>query len=134
MRSFLLLLPAGLMELLSVPPLRRKVSPSDGRGVLQTYPPPGPSDHPPPQWGRKEISRKFSRPDPVDTAHIGPQCLGDQDRTVRLLIIFPDRHQRAANRKARAVERVHKARGLLAVRAIARIHPPRLEVAAIGAG
>src|SRR5258708_6121528 len=97
----------------SLPHLRGKGSRSGGRG-------------------EEKCALESSR-DPVAAAHIGFQSIGDQDRTVRLLIILQDRNQRASDRKARAVQRVRETSVLFAGGTIARIHAAGLEVAAIGA-
>src|SRR5262249_1430004 len=54
---------------------------------------------------------------------------GDRDRAVLLLISLRHGDQRAADRDARAVERVHVA-NLAVLAAIARVHAARLELAA----
>src|SRR4051812_21069887 len=69
----------------------------------------------------------------LPTMHIGTQSFGNGDRPVLLLIVFHDGDQPAADRDARAVQRVHEARALLAGLPTARLHAPRLELAAIGA-
>src|ERR1051326_4418889 len=78
--------------------------------------------------------RTESRADPVEAAHIRPQRLGDEHRTVRLLIILQDRDKRAPNRKPGAVQRVYETGVLFALRSIACVHAAGLEVAAIRAG
>src|ERR1700730_3267883 len=67
--------------------------------------------------------------DHLEPAHIGLQHIGYRDRAVLLLVGFHDRDQRAADRGAGAVQRMHEAR-LAVGPAIARIHAPRLELAA----
>src|SRR5579859_3999407 len=63
-------------------------------------------------------------------AHIGAQHLGDRHRAVRLLIVLDHRHQRTADREARAVQRVDEiGRTLAASWAGAGFHPARLEIA-----
>ena len=60
-----------------------------------------------------------------------PERVGHRHRAVGLLVVLQHRHQRAADREARAVERVDEARALAALGAgSARLHAPRLEVAA----
>src|SRR6185312_21974 len=71
-------------------------------------------------------------------AHVGPQRLRDRHRAVLVLVVLQDRDQRAADREARAVQRVHEARAPLpTIRAllgpVTRIHAPQLVVAAVGA-
>src|SRR6185437_3780287 len=63
-----------------------------------------------------------------------PERLRHRDRSVGILIILEYRHQRASDRKAGAVERMHRL-GLAAVRiAPARLHAPRLESLEVAAG
>src|SRR5689334_18245477 len=71
--------------------------------------------------------------DGLQAVHIGTQDVRDRDRSVLLLIILHDGDQGAADRNAGAVQRVHEACALLAGLAAARLHAPRLELAAIGA-
>src|SRR3546814_11472685 len=52
---------------------------------------------------------------------------------VLLLVVLQDGDQRAADREAGAIQGVDEARPLLARLAEAPLHPPRLELAAIGA-
>src|SRR6185437_11451828 len=73
-----------------------------------------------------------------EPAHVGTQRLGNRHRAVLVLVVLQDRDQRAADREARAVQRVHEARAPLpAIRAllgpITRIHAARLVIAAVGA-
>ena len=65
---------------------------------------------------------------------VAMQRLRDRNAAVLVLIVLHDRHQRAADREARAVQRMHETRALLAGPAAARVHAPRLEVAAVGTG
>src|SRR5574337_1857314 len=65
----------------------------------------------------------------LGAAHIRLQCIGNGDRAVGLLIVLDHRDQRAADRCARAVQRVHEAR-LAVAAAVARIHAPGLKIAA----
>src|SRR5712692_3893352 len=58
---------------------------------------------------------------------IGPQGLGNNDAAVGLLVVLHDRHPGAADGEAAAVERVDEVGLAAGVRAIADIHPPRLE-------
>src|SRR5258708_1825732 len=67
-------------------------------------------------------------------AHIALQSIRHRNRAVGLLIGLHHRNQRAADRDAGAVERVHMAHGAAFLGAIARIHAPRLEFAADRAG
>src|SRR4051812_28495669 len=64
---------------------------------------------------------------------VGVQSLGNGDAAALVLVVLQQRHQGAAHGQARAIERVHEARALLAGRLGARIHSPCLEVAAVGA-
>src|SRR6185437_15545580 len=68
-----------------------------------------------------------------ETAEIGPERCGKNDRAVGLLVIFEHGDERAPNSEARAVERVDEARALARLGPEARIHAPRLILAAIGA-
>ena len=52
----------------------------------------------------------------VDAAHIGLQHRRDRDAAVLVLIVLQDRDERAADREAGAVERVHEARALARLR------------------
>src|SRR3954471_24139422 len=65
--------------------------------------------------------------------HISLQHIRDRDAAALLLIGLHHGDQRTADRNTRAVERMHKARRA-AFRPAARIHAPRLEVAAVRAG
>src|ERR1700676_3000974 len=67
--------------------------------------------------------------DHLESAHIALQYIGDRDRAVFLLVGFHHRDQRAADRGAGAVQRVHQPR-LAVGPPIARIHAPGLEIAA----
>src|SRR5579871_1332629 len=107
--------------------------PKDRRGVRHRYPPSGASRHLPPQGGKAKLMFS-SRADPVEAAHIGTQRLGNEHRTVRLLIIFQNRHERASDGEPRAVQRMDEAGVLFALCTVARIHAAGLEVAAIRAG
>src|SRR5271155_5381937 len=81
-------------------------------------------------WSRaKIITNSFFVLDHLEPAHIGLQHVRYRDRTVLLLIGLHHRDQRAADGGAGAVQRMHEAR-LAVTAAIARIHPPRLEIAA----
>src|SRR5690349_860068 len=72
-------------------------------------------------------------PHHLGAAHIGLQRGRNSDGAVFLLIGFHHGDERAADRGARAVERMHETR--LAIRAtIPRVHAARLEIAADGAG
>src|SRR5689334_669535 len=65
----------------------------------------------------------------LQPAHIGLQHVRHRDRAILLLIGLHHGDQRAANRSAGAVQRMHEMR-LAVAAAIARIHAPGLEVAA----
>src|ERR1043165_9187222 len=71
--------------------------------------------------------------DHLPPAHVALQHVGHRDAPALLLVGLHHGDQGAADRDARAVERVHEARAP-ALRAAARIHAPRLEVAAVRAG
>src|SRR3989338_2944994 len=70
----------------------------------------------------------------LQPAHVRLERLGNGDGTVLLLVVLHDRDERAPDGKAGAVQRVDEARVLFAFRPVARIHAPRLEVAADRAG
>src|SRR5262245_1069779 len=63
-------------------------------------------------------------------AHVRLQSLGNYDRPIGLLIVLEYRDQRTPDREPRAVQRVDVADLLAAFGAVARIHAPRLKVAA----
>src|ERR1700761_1165435 len=70
----------------------------------------------------------------LQPAHIGAQLLRDDDVAVRQLVILQHRDQRAADRKARAVQRMDDFRGTFGTaRPGAGLHPAALEVAAVRA-
>src|SRR5579883_1079432 len=81
----------------------------------------------------RSIGRSNIAADHLHPSHIGPQRLGHGNGAVLPLIIFEDGDQRAPDSEPRSVERVHEARPLPVLRPEARLHAPRLEVAAIGA-
>ncbi|PAV67119.1 hypothetical protein WR25_21598 [Diploscapter pachys] len=83
---------------------------------------------------RPRAIRSALRFEPVEPAQIGSQHCRHDDRSVRLLIVFQHRDQRTSHRKAGPVQRVNEARGLLALRPVARVHPPRLEIARVRTG
>ena len=65
----------------------------------------------------------------------GHSASGMQDRAVRLLVVLHHRDQRAAHRDARSRSAYGRCATVLPSGAAEpRIHPPRLEVAAVGAG
>ena len=71
--------------------------------------------------------RRIGSADPVGP-YIRPQHFGNGHRAVRLLVVLEDAGDRAREREAGAVERVHEAR-LLALRGpVADVGAPRLEV------
>ena len=72
----------------------------------------------------------------IESAHIGPQGLGNEDRAVGLLVVFEDREPGAAHGQAAAVERVHKlGLGLRPpARPVADVGAPRLKGVEVGAG
>src|SRR5690606_2129056 len=80
------------------------------------------------------VARYSGRPDDLEPAHIGPQGLWNGHRTVGLLVVLQHRDQGAPDREARTVEGMDEFGPLLARRAVSRVHAPRLEVTAIGAG
>src|SRR5438552_657801 len=65
--------------------------------------------------------------DPLEPLHVLPQRLGNHDTAVALLIVLQNRNDRAAERQARAVERVYEACPFLRG-AIADVRAPRLEI------
>src|SRR2546430_9165481 len=67
--------------------------------------------------------------DYLEAAHIGLQDVRHGNRAALLLIGFHDGDQRAADRGAGTVQRMHETR-LAVGPAVARIHAPRLKVAA----
>src|SRR5262245_31143681 len=69
-----------------------------------------------------------------EAPYIGLQRLRHADRSVGLLVVLENGDQSPSHRDARAVQRVHEAGLLFALRPVARVHAPGLEVAAIGAG
>src|ERR1700743_2761847 len=76
-----------------------------------------------------DVTELFVVLDYLEPAHIGLQHVRHRDRAALLLIVLHHGDQRAAYRSTGAVQRVHEAR--FAVRsARARIHAPRLEIAA----
>src|SRR5690606_26847595 len=68
--------------------------------------------------------------DSVEIAHGGTQSFRNRDGAVLVLVILHDRDQGAADRHARTVQRMDEACILLALGTEARLHTPRLEVAA----
>src|SRR5437763_4226038 len=81
----------------------------------------------------KSIGRSNIGTDDLEPAHIGTQCLGHRDGAVTLLVILEHSDQRATDREARSVERMHEARPLPFRRPKARLHAAGLQLAAIGA-
>src|SRR3546814_1292747 len=73
------------------------------------------------------------RADPYVPAEIGAQHHGNRHRPVRVLPVLQDREERPADGEAGAVEGMDEARPLLAPATRARVHAPRLEIAAGGA-
>src|SRR5690348_11854264 len=71
--------------------------------------------------------------DSFQAVHVRTQRCGNGDRSILLLIVLEDGDQGAPDREARAVQRVNEARALLARLAPARLHAPRLELAAVRA-
>src|SRR5215213_10794041 len=63
-------------------------------------------------------------------AHVGLENRWNRDAAVLVLIVLQNGHERAADREAGAVERVHEARLLLSRRTVAGIHAARLEIRA----
>src|SRR5262247_1917912 len=70
--------------------------------------------------------------DHLDAAHIGHQRLGQRHGPIGLLVVLQDGDHCPADSEAGAVQRMHEARALLAGLAHARLHPPGLELAAVG--
>src|SRR5690349_1927498 len=71
--------------------------------------------------------------DDLDPAHIGLQRIRHGDGAVGALIVLQHGNQGAADRKAGAVQGMDEAHALPFLRPEARLHAPRLELAAIGA-
>src|SRR5579863_9149945 len=71
--------------------------------------------------------------DHLKAAHIGSERVRHCDRAVSLLVILEQGDECAADGKARAVESMDEARSLPFAGPEPRLHPPRLELAAIGA-
>src|SRR5262249_24209270 len=71
--------------------------------------------------------------DSFQAVHVRSQHRGNGDRSILLLVVFQDCDQGAPDREAGAVQRVNKARALLARLAPAGLHAPRLELATIRA-
>ena len=61
---------------------------------------------------RPLCSRSCGFLDLLEAAHVGDERVGDDDRAVGLLVVLQDRDQRAPDREAGAVERVHVAQVL----------------------
>src|SRR5689334_5218474 len=72
--------------------------------------------------------------DGLQAAHIALQHLWHRDRAALLLVRLHDGDERAADGNAGAVERVHVAHLASALGAVARLHAPRLKLAAERAG
>ena len=72
--------------------------------------------------------------DPLQAAHVGHERVRDGDAAILLLVVLQDGDQRAADGEAGAVEGMDEAVVLAALGAVARVHAPRLEVAANGTG
>src|SRR5579864_3947780 len=81
-------------------------------------------------WARS--MRSAIGPQNLQPAEIGPKRGRNNDRSVRLLIILEHCDERAPDGETRAVERVDKPGALPFLGPEARIHSPRLELAAIG--
>src|SRR3954452_1120929 len=79
--------------------------------------------------GRSREAALIGLLDHLQAAHVRLQYFRHSDRPVFLLVGFHDRDQRAANRGARTVQRMHEA-GLAVASTVSRIHAPRLEFAA----
>src|SRR5262245_2668169 len=71
--------------------------------------------------------------DSFEAVHVGTQRGGNGDRSILLLIIFENGDQCPPDRETGAVQGVDEARALLARLAAARLHAPRLELAAVRA-
>src|SRR3954454_11746431 len=80
---------------------------------------------------RQALARSL---DSLQPAHIGAQNLRQPDGAVGILVIFHHSDQRAADGETRAVQRTDEPRALAFGTAKARVHAPRLELAAHGAG
>src|SRR5262245_65958805 len=68
-----------------------------------------------------------------EAPYIGLQRLRHADRSIGLLVVLENGDQGASHGDARAVQRVHEAGLPFALRPVARVHAPGLEVAAIRA-
>src|SRR5512143_580309 len=66
--------------------------------------------------------------------HVRPQHFRDDHAPVFLLEILQDGHHGPADREARAVQGMHKPRFFTALRFVADIAAPRLEILKVGAG
>src|SRR3954469_11834739 len=67
-------------------------------------------------------------------AHIGLQHIRDSDAAIGLLVVFQNGDQGAPHRQAGPVQGMQRPLHLALGIAIARVHAPRLEIAAVGAG
>src|SRR5579884_1785415 len=92
-----------------------------------------PTSYSSPQGGGGRLALRLFL-DSLQPAHVAAQHLRYCDGTVGVLVIFENRDERAADGQTRAVERVDEARALAFGRAEARVHTPRLELAADRAG
>src|SRR5688572_4758433 len=82
-----------------------------------------------PLWhlsGGAYFTRSTRRPDSFQAARVRMQGGGDLDAAVGTLVVFQDRHERAADGKTGTVQCVHEL-GLALVAAEPRLHTPRLE-------
>src|SRR5215468_6076524 len=75
------------------------------------------------------VTRSCGPLDGLEPAHVALQRVRHRDRAALLLVGFHDRDESAPDRDARAVERVDEPH-LAVLAAEARVHAPRLEVAA----
>ena len=66
--------------------------------------------------------------DDLHASHVGAQHLGYHDAAIGLLIVLQDADERARQRQARAVQRVHELDVFAVARAVADVGPPRLEI------
>src|SRR5215472_4406698 len=82
---------------------------------------------------RRSSGKSNATGDNLDSSHIGPERSRHRDRAVGALIILHHRDQRAADGEAGPIERMDEAGPLPAFGFAARIHAPRLIVAAVRA-
>src|SRR5689334_2637981 len=89
--------------------------------------PPGPG----PAGGRPPVP---SSADALQPARVAPERLGDDDRSVGLLVVLEYRDQGPPHGQARSVQGVHVLRLSLRLLPVADVRATGLEVLAVGAG